>query len=280
MILLNWRANIVVVLLICNTLPTKSDGTCKYDRPQQVVFTQRVQDHALTGGPIVSTTLVSSDKECQMKCIVSMKCDLFNLGPLDDSFRHTCQILRFGVHSYIAQRKNGWMFRARKCFSSPCENGGICFSTDGGNTPKCACLDRWKGQTCSVTDFCKAGWTEYKRSCFKVSEGKSTFYQANSSCISEGAGLVWIEDSDELHFLDTILANGEKVFVGMTDIAEEGQWVWMDGSALTLDPKWHHDDGGTAQNCAEYQQKHQKGFHRKKCDDTLKYVCKYSLDDM
>ncbi|KAJ7372485.1 hypothetical protein OS493_018992 [Desmophyllum pertusum] len=273
MILLNWRENIVVVLLICNTLPTKSDGKCKYDRPQQVVFTQRVQDHVLTGGHIVSTTLVSSDKDCQMKCIVSMKCDLFNLGPLDDSFRHTCQILRFGVHSYIAQRKNGWMFRARK-------NGGICFSIDGGNTPKCACLDRWKGQTCSVTDFCKAGWTKYKRSFFKVSEGKSTFNQANSSCISEGAGLVWIEDFDELHFLDTILEKDEKVFVGMTDIAEEGQWVWMDGSAPKLNPLWHgkHPKGGTSKNCGEYKQKH--GFHAKKCDDTLKYVCKYSLDDM
>ena len=42
------------------------------------------------------------------------------------------------------------------------------------------------------------------------------------SCISQDAGLVSIEDSDELHFLDTILAEGEKVFVGMTDIAEEG----------------------------------------------------------
>ena len=97
---------------------------------------------------------------------------------------------------------------------------------------------------------CKTGWTKNNSFCYKVSDEVATFYQANSSCISEGAGLVWIEDSDELNFLDTILANGEKVFVGMTDIAEEGQWVWMDGSVPTLDPQWHHGDGGTTKNCA------------------------------
>ena len=92
--------------------------------------------------------------------------------------------------------------------------------------------------------------------------------------------MVWIEDFDELHFLDTILDKGEKVFVGMTDIAEEGQWVWMDGSAPKLSPLWHgnHPDGGTSKNCGEYQQKH--GFHAKKCDETNKYVCKYSLHDI
>ena len=48
--------------------------------------------------------------------------------------------------------------------------------------------------------------------------------------------MVSIEDSDELGFLDTLLPKGEKVFVGMTDIAEEGRWVWMDGSVPKLDP--------------------------------------------
>ena len=90
--------------------------------------------------------------------------------------------------------------------------------------------------------------------------------------------MVNIEDFDELHFLDTILEGGEKVFVGMTDIAEEGRWVWMAGSVVTLDPLWHgnHPDGGQKENCGEYVQKH--GFHDKKCDDKRHYVCKYSLD--
>ena len=91
--------------------------------------------------------------------------------------------------------------------------------------------------------------------------------------------MIFIEDFDELDFLDTILAVGEKVFVGMTDIAKEGQWVWMDGSNVTLNPLWHDSfpNGGTQQNCAEYVQNH--GFHDKPCSVSRKYVCKYSLLD-
>ena len=92
--------------------------------------------------------------------------------------------------------------------------------------------------------------------------------------------MVFIEDFDELHFLDTILATDEKIFVGMTDIAEEGRWVWMDGRVPTLNPLWHgnHPDGGLQENCAEYQQKH--GFHDKECNEKRsRYVCKYTLQN-
>ena len=129
-------------------------------------------------------------------------------------------------------------------------------------------------------DLCKAGWKTYNGFCYKVFDELSNFYQANLNCISEEAGLVWIEDFDELDFLDTILADGEKVFVGMTDIAVEGHWVWMDGSAPKLSPLWHGNqpDGGLSENCGEYEQKH--GFHDKKCDENKKYVCKYSLHNI
>lgn len=113
-----------------------------------------------------------------------------------------------------------------------------------------------------------------------VSDEPATFYEANSSCISEQAELIYIKDFDELGYLDTILDKGEKVFVGMTDIAQEDHWVWMDGSAVTLDPLWHDNfpKGGVQHNCAEYVQNH--GFHDRSCDINRKYVCKYSLLNM
>ena len=74
--------------------------------------------------------LVSSDKECQMACILSMSCDTFNLGPRDDSFRYTCQMLRFGVLKYIPKRKKGWSFRARKV-NKACIVSKVCPSLSG-----------------------------------------------------------------------------------------------------------------------------------------------------
>ena len=109
---------------------------------------------------------------------------------------------------------------------------------------------------------------------------KVTFFEANSSCINEDAELVSIEDFEELRFLDELLRQEgvEKIYVGMTDIAEEDRWVWMDGSLVTLDPLWHenHPNGGTKENCGEYVENH--GFHDKRCEkDKRYYVCKYSL---
>ena len=78
---------------------------------------------------------------------------------------------------------------------------------------------------------CKPGWIRYKTFCYKVFDEPANFYQVNASCLSKEAEMVSIEVFDELRSLDTILEDGDKVFVGMTDIAEEGKWVrcgWMD----------------------------------------------------
>lgn len=279
MIVNPWVKSVVLLALMIYR-STLSERTCESDRPQQVVFSQRVQDYILSG-PVVTTELVASDQECQMRCILSFKCDVYNLGPLDDSFRRSCQILRYDLKSYIVQRQKGWSFRARKCTCSPCLNGGICFSIDEANTPRCACTSNWRGPICAETIGCRNDWKNYSIFCYKMFKTEEvTFFEANSSCINEDAELVSIGDFEELRFLDELLRQEgvNKIYVGMTDIAEEDRWVWMDGSPVTLDPLWHgnHPDGGTDENCGEYVENH--GFHDKKCEkDRRYYVCKYSL---
>lgn len=127
---------------------------------------------------------------------------------------------------------------------------------------------------------CKDDWIRNDIFCYKMFKTEVTFFEANSSCINGGAELVSIEDSQELSFLDELLIKEhvDKIYVGMTDIAEEDRWVWMDGSPVTLDPLWHgnHPNGGTNENCGEYVKQH--GFHDKNCEtDKRPFVCKYSL---
>ncbi|XP_022792621.1 aggrecan core protein-like [Stylophora pistillata] len=258
---------------------TLCEEICKSDRPQQVIFTQRVQDYILSG-PIVKTELVASDQECQMQCILSFKCDVFDLGPLDESFRRSCKILRYEIKNYTLQRQKGWSFRARKCAYSPCLNGGTCFSIDQANAPRCACIGNWTSPTCSDAVGCKDDWIRNDIFCYKMFKTEVTFFEANSSCLNGGAELVSIEESQELSFLDELLIKEhvDKIYVGMTDIAEEDRWVWMDGSPVTFDPLWHgnHPNGGTNENCGEYVKQH--GFHDKNCEtDKRPFVCKYSL---
>ena len=40
-------------------------------------------------------------------------------------------------------------FYLLQCLSSPCLNGGTCFTLDESNTPRCACTEEWTGQTCA-----------------------------------------------------------------------------------------------------------------------------------
>ncbi|PFX24399.1 CD209 antigen-like protein A [Stylophora pistillata] len=192
------------------------------------------------------------------------------------------------------------------CAYSPCLNGGTCFSIDQANAPRCACIGNWTSPTCSdavdteyQVDFmlpcdcevidnrmmmsncgCKDDWIRNDIFCYKMFKTEVTFFEANSSCLNGGAELVSIEESQELSFLDELLIKEhvDKIYVGMTDIAEEDRWVWMDGSPVTFDPLWHgnHPNGGTNENCGEYVKQH--GFHDKNCEtDKRPFVCKYSL---
>ena len=128
-----------------------------------------------------------------------------------------------------------------------------------------------------LKDLCKGGWTEYSSYCYKVVDDLATFYQAKSSCIREGARLASIEDLGELRFLKAFL---ERVFLGMTDITEEERLVWMKWSNYILGSLWHGYDpsDGVRENCLVYVQ--EQGFQFKKCYESTRYVCKYSLRDM
>jgi len=140
----------VNLLISAISKPTASDGYCQSgERLEQVVFSQTIKDRVLEGF-IASSQSVSTDQECQMLCILDGMCNSYNLGDQDSSFRHSCQVLRYGVGNQTVKLRKGWSFRARKCLSSPCLNGTICFTADKNNTPQCACTHPvTSNRTCS-----------------------------------------------------------------------------------------------------------------------------------
>ncbi|KAJ7372489.1 hypothetical protein OS493_018996 [Desmophyllum pertusum] len=202
---------------------------------------------------VIKTAFSASQIACSHLCLKKCCCRSINYKRPSGNDRGICELNDSGLQDVLGAKDltkedEGFVFSQ---FTSVKDDDSSC----ADNEP-------------SLKAVCKTGWIKNNSFCYKVFDEVATFHQANLNCITEGAGLVWIEDFDELDFLNTILADGEKVFVGMTDIAVEGQWVWMDGSAPKLNPLWHgnHPDGGTAKNCGEYQQKH--GFHDKNCDET------------
>ena len=68
---------------------------------------------------------------------------------------------------------------------------------------------------------------------------------AQAQAAAEGAYLVAINDESEQNWLQTVFGN-EPTWIGLNDIAKEGQWQWDNGEPLTY-TNWHaqepHDTG-------------------------------------
>lgn len=79
--------------------------------PSVISFSKLVTDHVLEGR-VISTVHVTSDQECQMKCILSEICDSFNLGPQTASRLYPCEILDQRSSRKVIKREQ-WKFRAR-----------------------------------------------------------------------------------------------------------------------------------------------------------------------
>ncbi|XP_012988497.2 CD209 antigen-like protein D isoform X2 [Esox lucius] len=103
-------------------------------------------------------------------------------------------------------------------------------------------------QHTSTATRCASGWKFYNGSCYHFSEDKLTWEQSQYACIREGGHLVIIESQQEQDFIRMKVGNTEvknSYWIGMTDIKEEGVWVWMDNTTLSNNTKYWDLNNGT-----------------------------------
>ncbi|XP_078364269.1 contactin-associated protein-like 2 [Oculina patagonica] len=140
-----FRVKLTLLFVLSRTQSFEAADTCS-GYPPLIRFSKLVPDHVLKGR-VISSVHVASDQECQMKCILSRLCDSFNLGPQTYSKHYPCEVLDGRIMRKKTKRK-GWKFRAGKCQTSNCQNGGICYTLNS-DEPLCACVGYWKGATCN-----------------------------------------------------------------------------------------------------------------------------------
>ncbi|KAI4901983.1 hypothetical protein NFI96_029748, partial [Prochilodus magdalenae] len=75
-------------------------------------------------------------------------------------------------------------------------------------------------------------WTYFETSLYYVSTEKKNWSDSRQDCTQRGADLVVINSRGEQDFTER-LRRGEKAWIGLTDSVTEGNWKWVDGSALT-----------------------------------------------
>ncbi|KAB5518269.1 hypothetical protein PHYPO_G00163810 [Pangasianodon hypophthalmus] len=76
---------------------------------------------------------------------------------------------------------------------------------------------------------CPYGWTRFLSSCYRVSSSLKPWVESRQDCRTTGADLVIINSREEQQFVSGL---GENLWIGLTDIEQEGQWKWVDNTSL------------------------------------------------
>ncbi|XP_030597021.1 hepatic lectin-like [Archocentrus centrarchus] len=84
---------------------------------------------------------------------------------------------------------------------------------------------------------CEAGWEHHGGKCYYFSTRKSPWNESRADCRAEGGDLVKIDSREEQSFLRKIIqqkmkGDEDRFWMGLTDSAAEGSWVWVDSSPL------------------------------------------------
>ncbi|XP_034097052.1 lactose-binding lectin l-2-like [Gymnodraco acuticeps] len=96
---------------------------------------------------------------------------------------------------------------------------------------------------------CPMFWFSFNNRCYKYIAKDLTWAAAELQCVSEGANLVSIHSQGEQKFVTSLIKNFDPVegytWIGLSDVHQEGSWMWSDGSAAKLF-FWHTGEPNNA----------------------------------
>ncbi|KAI4903700.1 hypothetical protein NFI96_029697 [Prochilodus magdalenae] len=99
-------------------------------------------------------------------------------------------------------------------------------------------------------NFTEPGWIYFNSSMYYISNIQRSWNESRQDCIKRGADLVIVNSREEQDFIE-MLRRGQKAWIGLTDSAKEGDWKWVDDSALTTGYwKYWEPNGNGDEDCA------------------------------
>ncbi|XP_049419305.1 CD209 antigen-like [Epinephelus fuscoguttatus] len=88
---------------------------------------------------------------------------------------------------------------------------------------------------------CHDGWTLFERKCYYFSSRMLTWSSSRAWCQTQGGDLLVINSEPEQSFVlessRTLesSSSSSRLWIGLTDAQEEGEWSWVDGSPVSSD---------------------------------------------
>uniref|UniRef100_A0A3P8QSN0 C-type lectin domain-containing protein n=1 Tax=Astatotilapia calliptera TaxID=8154 RepID=A0A3P8QSN0_ASTCA len=82
---------------------------------------------------------------------------------------------------------------------------------------------------------CEDDWKEHGGNCYYFSTNSSSWNESRTVCKTKGGDLVKIDSEEEQNFLRKNVQQKMEIhdipfWIGLTDLAEEGRWLWCDRS--------------------------------------------------
>ncbi|KAM4564439.1 type-2 ice-structuring protein-like isoform 2-T2 [Fundulus diaphanus] len=141
---------------------------------------------------------------------------------------------------------------------------------DGSTDPEVDLVQRYS---------CPHGWSPIKNRCFHYVSKPMTWARAERYCVSMGAHLASVHDTNEYHQVQSLITiatykSGE-TWIGGTDAQETSIWLWTDGSHLHY-ANWCHgepNNGGNNQHCLQMNYSGEKCWDDQSCFVRLPSVC-------
>ena len=134
-----------------------------------------------------------------------------------------------------------------------------------------------------VSATCEEQWKSFGSSCYKKHSSQGWRY-ARLNCQNFGGKLVKIESEDENKFIKTqyLSGGGGRYWIGLSDIDNEGDWRWTDGTGIAGYEKWRSGQPNNYENnqhCGAilkgkyYGANYNAEWNDEKCSLTLDYIC-------
>ena len=120
---------------------------------------------------------------------------------------------------------------------------------------------------------CPTGYEENDDYCYMMGDGELTFQEAAAACLANNSYLIEPR-TPELNDIAKAYAGSDKLWIGATDISEEGTWLWQSDNTTLTYFDWapnQPNNGGPGQDCVAIQGNGQWGDIQ--CSATRPYVC-------
>ena len=157
-----------------------------------------------------------------------------------------------------------------------------CDDTDAGVNPGeadvCDTVDNDCDGSKDEDGLCPCDVEEYGGHVYMFCTSASTWTAGETECLTYGYDYAAVNDSSENDFVNNqaFLRFGGKWWVGLTDAASEGTWVWSNGDAVSY-TNWasgEPNDSGGNEDCTQLGRYYpSKTWNDEPCSSTFRFIC-------